>query len=77
MAIYRLLENSAFAPERVRIMAEAYQCACRELELAGDHTDPLTQLVARKIVEIAQADVDLDATHVCHRSLQELGVAKH
>jgi hypothetical protein len=77
VAIYRLLENSAFDPDKVRIMVEAYECACRELELSGSRTDQLTELVAQKIVEIAQTEVEADPEFICRRSLHELGIAKH
>ena len=73
MAIYRLLENSAFDPGKVRIMVEAYECACRELDLAGNKTDQITELIARKIVEIAQAEVEMDAQVICDRSWKSWG----
>ena len=57
-------------------MIEAYECACRELKLAGNLTDQLTEMVAQKIVEIArEGETDPDA--ICNRSLQELGVSGH
>lgn len=77
MAIYKLLENAAFDPAKVALMIEAYECACRELELAGNKTDRLTELVARKVVEIAQKELDVDARFICDRSLRELGFTTH
>jgi hypothetical protein len=77
VAIYRLLEKSAFDPDKVQIMVKAYECACRELELSGSRTDQLTELVAQKIVEIAQAEVDADPEIICQRSLHELGIRQH
>ena len=77
MAIYRLLANSAYDPSKVRIMVEAYECACRVLDLAGNKTDQLTELVARKILEIAQSEAEPDAKLICERSLQELGITRH
>ena len=76
MAIYRLLENAVFDPSRVRIMIEAYECACRLLNL-GNKTDPITEIIAKKIMELTQAEVNADPTEICHRSLRELGVARH
>jgi hypothetical protein len=75
--IYRLLANSAFDSDKVRVMVEAYECACRQLELCGDHIDQLTQLVARKVIEKAQAEVGLDAKLICERSLADLRVPKY
>jgi hypothetical protein len=77
VAIYRLLANAAFDPDKVRVMIEAYECACRELELSGDRTDQLTELVAKKIIEIAQAEIKADPQFICRQSLQELGISKH
>ena len=77
MAIYKLLAAAAYDPAKVRVMVEAYECALRALELAGSKTDQITELVAKKIVEIAQAEIDLDADFICARSLEELGITKH
>jgi hypothetical protein len=77
VAIYRLLENSAFDPARVSVMIEAYECACRELELSGSRNDQITELVAKKIVEIAQAEIELDSKRICEQSLQQLGISRH
>jgi hypothetical protein len=77
VAIYRLLENSAFDPQKASTMIEAYEEACRILELSGSRTDQLTELVARKIVEIAQTEVEADPQLICQRSLHELGIRKH
>jgi hypothetical protein len=77
VAIYKLLADAAYEPDRVRLMVEAYECACRELELAGNKTDIITEIVAKKIVEIAQAEIDADAQVICDRSLEELGITRH
>jgi hypothetical protein len=76
VAIYRLLENSAFDPERIKMMVDAYECACRALDLVGNKTDPVTEIVARKIVEIAQTGLT-DSQIICERSLEELGITRH
>jgi hypothetical protein len=48
MAIYRLLEKGAYDPRKVRVMIDAYECACRELNLAGNKTDRITEIVAKR-----------------------------
>jgi len=53
VAIYRLLQNSAFGPEEVSRMTAAYEDVLRALGLAN-RTDPITEIVAKKIIEIAQ-----------------------
>lgn len=53
MAIYRLLQKSAFGPEEIERMTTAYEDALRVLGLT-DRADPLTEILAKKIIEIAQ-----------------------
>jgi hypothetical protein len=56
MPLYRLLENSAFTPELILAMSKAYEGARQELGLI-DKDDPLTQLLASKVIELAQRGV--------------------
>ena len=53
MAIYRLLQKSAFGPEEIERMTTAYEDALRALGLT-DRSDPMTEILAKKIIEIAQ-----------------------
>jgi hypothetical protein len=73
MAIYRLLQNSAFDPEMIQRMTEAYEDACRILKLTDRKTDPITELVARKIIKIAQTGVR-DPQEMRRLALDELGI---
>jgi hypothetical protein len=50
MAIYRLLQNSAFAPEDIGRLAAAYDDCLRILNLA-DRSDPLAELLAKKTLK--------------------------
>jgi hypothetical protein len=52
--LYRLLEDCAFDAAAVEAMSAAFEDACRVLGLA-DRIDPLRDLVARKIIDCAQA----------------------
>ena len=54
MAINQALPEEVFDPEQVRAMGAAFDHACRSLRLSGTD-DPLTKLIAGKIVEAAQA----------------------
>jgi len=56
MAIYGFLQNSGFDPETVSIMTAAYETARDRLGLT-DRSDPLTQLVAKKVIELAQTGI--------------------
>ena len=53
MPLYRILQNCAFEPDRIAVMSSAFEEACRALGLA-ERTDPLRDLVARKVIELAQ-----------------------
>lgn len=74
MAIYRLLElrPSAFRPDEISIMAAAYEDALRRLRLT-DRSDPLTELVARKIIELANDGNLRDAQTISRRTVEALG----
>ena len=52
MAIYRLLKNRAFGPDEIKVLTAAYEEALRTLRLA--RSDPTTEIVAKKIIELAQ-----------------------
>ena len=65
MAIYRLLQKSAFGPEDTKRMGDAYERALVVLELKG-RDDPLTETVAKFIVEIAQTG-ETDPKRFAHR----------
>ena len=45
MAIYKLIQNTAFEPEDVERLVTAYEQTLRALRLK-DRSDPITQLVA-------------------------------
>jgi hypothetical protein len=51
MPINRVLQGSSFGPDEIRVLNEAYADSLRALSLV-DRNDPLTELVAGKIVEI-------------------------
>jgi hypothetical protein len=50
--IYRLPKNSAFAPDDIKVLSDAFEAALRELSL--DRTDPATEMIAKRIIELAQ-----------------------
>ena len=53
MAIYRLLKNGVFGPDDVKVLTTAYEEALRVLRLK-DRSDPATEMIAKKIIELAQ-----------------------
>jgi hypothetical protein len=73
MAIYRLLQNSAFGPEQISCMTTAYEDALRELGLV-DRSDPITEIVAKKIIEIVQTG-ERDPLQIRMQAIAELGAS--
>jgi hypothetical protein len=57
MPLRHLLQGSVFGPETIEVMSAAY-------EGLADRTDPITQLVAKKIIELAErGERDPDRLH--------------
>jgi hypothetical protein len=56
MAIYRLLQHSAFTPEDIAPIGAAYEDCLRILKLTN-RSDPLTEIIAKAIIEVAQTGV--------------------
>jgi hypothetical protein len=72
MTISRLLQQSAFGPEAIALMVAAYEDCLRVLNLA-DRSDPLTEMVARKIIEVAQTG-ERDPERIRRRALADMGI---
>ena len=71
MTINRLLAKSSFTPEEVGRVNEAYGRALRALSLV-DRNDPLTEFVAKKVIEICQAGIS-DPAQISQVAVKELG----
>ena len=69
LAIYRIFKERVFEPEAVICMARAYEGALSALRLT-DRQDPVTEIVARKIVEIAETG-ERDIARLRDRALAE------
>jgi hypothetical protein len=72
MAIYRLLQHSAFAPEDIAPLVAAYEDCLRALRLSN-RSDPITEMLAKKIIELAQTGIR-DSVRLRRLTLQEIGV---
>ena len=72
MAIYRLVREAAFDRADINQMVAAYEAALDALRLV-DREDPVTELIAKKIIEIVRSG-EHDPPHICARALKELGV---
>jgi hypothetical protein len=71
VTIYRLLQNSVFGPEEVARLATAYEQALKTLRLA-DRNDPVSELVARKIIDIARTG-ETDPVRISMLAIEALG----
>jgi len=74
MAIYRLLKHSAFNPDEIEIIAAAYEHVLSALNLPNGDS-PVTRIVAKKIIEIAQTS-DLDPARISTQVIVALGVPR-
>jgi hypothetical protein len=74
MAIYRLLQNSAFAPEDIGRLVAAYEDCLRILNVI-DRTDPISEFLAKKIIEIGQTGMR-DPVQIGRLALKEIGISQ-
>ena len=72
MAIYRLLKTLPMGPEEIAVLAEAYEHTLRTLKLV-ERSDPVTQLIAKKIIEIGQRG-ERNPQKLSELAIMELGV---
>jgi hypothetical protein len=71
MPFRHLIQDATFDPEAIEIMSAAYNGVCKVLNLA-DRNDPLTALVAKKIIELASRG-ERDPDLICREALIALG----
>ena len=71
MTIYRLLKSTAFGPEEIERLVTAYEETLRALGLK-DRNDPITQIVAEKIIAIGRLGIE-DPAEISKAALKELG----
>jgi hypothetical protein len=71
MPIQRILQNSPLHPEDIRRLVAAYEKTLQALGLK-DRNDPITELVAKKIIEIGQTGVR-DPEQISQRAIEGLG----
>jgi hypothetical protein len=68
MTIHRLLQNTAFGPDEIAVMVAAFEDALRELGLSN-RADPATEIVAEKIIELAQCG-ERDRARLCQQAVE-------
>ena len=52
MPLTPYLKEASFDPEAIKAMTAAFEAVCEALRLAT-RSDPLTEIVARKVIEVA------------------------
>jgi hypothetical protein len=52
MPLTPFLKEATFDPQAIEAMSAAFEAVCESLHLA-DRSDPMTEIVARKVIEIA------------------------
>jgi hypothetical protein len=73
MVIYREIAKNNFDPEVVASMVEAYERACKVLDLSNARADAMTEMVAKKIIELA-GHGEYEPQALCMRALMALGL---
>ena len=72
MPIKKMATEAAFGPDEIARLSSAYEAALQLLHMT-DRTDPVTEIVAKKIIEVARAG-ERDPPRICARALMELGI---
>ena len=72
MAIYRLIAAGHFGPDEIEPMTKAYELSLEALNLV-DRNDPLTELIARSIVNVTGTG-ERNPELIKDRALNALGV---
>jgi hypothetical protein len=72
VAVYRLTQGRPFRPEDIARLSAAYEAALKVLNLAS-RTDPVTEIVAKRIIEAAECGIT-DPAKICAEALKNLGV---
>jgi hypothetical protein len=75
MAIYRILRDEAvFEPDAIQRMTLAYEGALEVLQIT-DRQDPITEKIAKKIIEIARVG-ETDPALLRDRALSQLKISQ-
>jgi hypothetical protein len=72
MPIKRLLDSGSFEADEIEVLNEAYEKALRALYLV-DRNDPLTEIVAKKVIEISRTGLR-DPAEISSMTVAALGL---
>lgn len=71
MTIHRLVRNTPLEPEDIERLVAAYEKTLRAFRLV-DRDDPLTEMIAKKVIEIYRMEV-CDPAQICELTLKAFG----
>ena len=72
MPIHRLLQYSAFDPEDIASLTIAYESVLQSVRPV-DRDNPVAEIVARKVIEVAQTGVR-DPAKICATVIKKFGI---
>jgi pyrimidine operon attenuation protein/uracil phosphoribosyltransferase len=72
MPIYRLLQSLPRGPAEISRLTTAYEQALRAIGIV-DRGDPLAELLAKKIVEVAQTGIR-EPADISAQAIKEIGI---
>jgi hypothetical protein len=72
MAIYKLIQSTPLGPDEIQRLVAAYEETLRALGLK-ERDDPITQIVAKKVFEIAQRGIE-DPSEISKLAIKQLGL---
>jgi len=73
MPLSRFLAKSILEPDQIERLNEAYMFALRSPDLVG-RNDPIVDIVAKKIIEVAATTGSRDPREICDTALRQLGL---
>jgi hypothetical protein len=68
--IRAFIGDASFNPEAIAALNEAFSAALAELRLT-DRTDPLAEIVAKKVIEVARLG-ERDPKRLCQLALKDI-----
>ena len=71
MPIDRLMRSSKLDPDEVELLNRAFDLALRSLGLV-DRNDPMTELVAEKVIEVHELGVN-DPAEIADKAVRRIG----
>ena len=71
MPIRRFLDDQPLDPETIRLMGLAFETALASFRPIPDYADPIREVMARKIIDLAKAG-ERDPERLCEGALKDL-----